>query len=51
MCAFFQGRGALWGRVFSAVVREAVLDRGEVWLDRAFVVNDWYISAYETGHR
>ena len=21
--------------------------RGQIWLDRAFVVNDWYISAYE----
>ncbi|MBO9399607.1 HAMP domain-containing sensor histidine kinase [Shimia sp. R9_3] len=42
----FQDERALGTRV-SAVVREAVLDRGEVWLDRAFVVNDWYISAYE----
>ena len=24
-----------------------VLDRGETWIDRAFVVNDWYISSYE----
>jgi len=24
-----------------------VLDHGETWLDRAFVVNDWYVSAYE----
>ncbi|MCP6059930.1 cache domain-containing protein, partial [Klebsiella pneumoniae] len=24
-----------------------VLGEGRVWLDRAFVVNDWYISAYE----
>jgi two-component system NtrC family sensor kinase len=22
-------------------------DQGEVWLDRAFVVDDWYLSAYE----
>ncbi|MBO9476373.1 cache domain-containing protein [Shimia sp. R11_0] len=42
----FQDERALGTRV-SGVVREAVLDRGEVWLDRAFVVNDWYISAYE----
>ncbi|MDA5557513.1 sensor histidine kinase [Shimia sp. MMG029] len=42
----FQDERALGTRV-SAVVREAVLDRGETWLDRAFVVNDWYISAYE----
>ncbi len=35
------------GTKVSVVVREAVLDEGRVWLDRAFVVNDWYISAYE----
>ena len=23
-----------------------VLDQGQTWLDRAFVVNDWYISGY-----
>ena len=27
--------------------RHAVLDNGEKWINRAFVVNDWYISAYE----
>ena len=42
----FEGRRALGTRV-SSVVRSAVLDRGETWLDSAFVVNDWYISAYE----
>ncbi len=42
----FEGRRALGTRVSSAV-RSAVLDRGETWLDSAFVVNDWYISAYE----
>lgn len=42
----FEGRRALGTRV-SSVVRSAVLDQGKVWLDRAFVVNDWYISAYE----
>jgi signal transduction histidine kinase len=42
----FEGRRALGTRV-SAVVRHAVLDRGRTWLDSAFVVNDWYISAYE----
>ncbi|MGR3651809.1 MAG: sensor histidine kinase, partial [Roseovarius sp.] len=30
----------------SAAVRHAVLDEGRTWLDSAFVVNDWYISAY-----
>ncbi|MCT8330785.1 sensor histidine kinase [Albidovulum sediminis] len=42
----FEGRRALGTRV-SAAVRARVLDKGETWLDRAFVVNDWYISAYE----
>lgn len=42
----FQGERALGTRV-SAVVRAAVLDHGRTWLDSAFVVNDWYISAYE----
>lgn len=42
----FEGQRALGTRV-SAVVRDKVLTRGETWLDRAFVVNDWYISAYE----
>lgn len=37
---------ALGTRV-SAAVRARVLDQGEVWLDRAFVVNDWYVSGYE----
>jgi two-component system NtrC family sensor kinase len=30
----------------SAEVADAVLDRGDTWRDRAFVVNDWYLSAY-----
>lgn len=42
----FEGRRALGTRV-SAIVRSAVLDKGRTWLDSAFVVNDWYISAYE----
>ncbi|MCK1735211.1 cache domain-containing protein [Bradyrhizobium sp. 138] len=42
----FEGRRALGTRV-SAAVRSAVLGEGRTWLDRAFVVNDWYISAYE----
>jgi two-component system NtrC family sensor kinase len=40
------GERALGTRV-SDEVRSRVLDQGEVWIDRAFVVNDWYISAYE----
>lgn len=42
----FENVRALGTRV-SAAVRARVLDKGETWLDRAFVVNDWYISAYE----
>ncbi|MBE0453903.1 sensor histidine kinase [Roseovarius autotrophicus] len=41
----FEGSRALGTRV-SAAVRGAVLDEGQTWLDSAFVVNDWYISAY-----
>ncbi|MFZ2988368.1 sensor histidine kinase, partial [Ideonella sp.] len=34
------------GTRVSGAVREAVLGRGETWLDRAFVVQDWYVSGY-----
>lgn len=34
------------GTRVSQAVRDAVLDRGETWLGRAFVVNDWYVSGY-----
>lgn len=49
------GERALGTRV-SDQVRTRVLDQGKIWVDRAFVVNDWYISAYEpildeNGHR
>jgi len=40
------GERALGTRV-SEEVRTRVLDQGKIWIDRAFVVNDWYISAYE----
>ncbi len=42
----FENVRALGTRV-SQVVRDRVLGQGEKWLGRAFVVNDWYISAYE----
>ncbi|WP_138466469.1 cache domain-containing protein [Poseidonocella sp. HB161398] len=42
----FENVRALGTRV-SAEVRAQVLGEGQIWLDRAFVVNDWYISAYE----
>jgi two-component system NtrC family sensor kinase len=40
------GKRAIGTRV-SKEVKERVLDRGERWTDRAFVVSDWYITAYE----
>jgi len=42
----FEGRRALGTRV-SQAVRDIVLGQGKTWYDRAFVVKDWYISAYE----
>lgn len=42
----FQDQRAIGTRV-SKAVRDAVLGRGQTWLDRAFVVNDWYVSAYQ----
>jgi two-component system NtrC family sensor kinase len=41
-----EGRRALGTRV-SREVYDAVMIQGQTWRDRAFVVNDWYISAYE----
>jgi two-component system NtrC family sensor kinase len=35
------------GTTVSEDVRRAVLERGESWRDRAFVVNDWYLSRYD----
>ena len=35
------------GTRLSAEVKTAVLDEGKAWNDRAFVVRDWYITAYE----
>jgi len=40
------GERALGTRV-SNEVRKQVLEQGDVWIDSAFVVNDWYISSYE----
>jgi signal transduction histidine kinase len=42
----FEGGRAIGTRV-SAAVHQAVLNEGRTWLDRAFVVRDWYVSAYE----
>ena len=41
-----QGERAVGTRV-SREVEEAVLEKGESWVARAFVVRDWYITAYE----
>jgi two-component system NtrC family sensor kinase len=35
------------GTVASEEVTKDVLTEGKKWMDRAFVVNDWYITAYE----
>jgi len=35
------------GTRVSQTVRDAVLGQGSTWLDRAFVVNDWYVSGYQ----
>ena len=40
------GKRAIGTRV-SKEVKEHVLTKGKRWTDRAFVVNDWYITAYE----
>jgi two-component system NtrC family sensor kinase len=40
------GKRAIGTRV-SKEVRDYVLTEGKKWTDRAFVVNDWYITAYE----
>lgn len=41
----FEGARALGTRVSEAVWQQ-VMQSGEPWLDRAFVVNNWYISGY-----
>jgi len=40
------GKRAIGTRV-SKEVKEHVLTEGKKWIDRAFVVSDWYITAYE----
>ncbi|MFB3895324.1 MAG: cache domain-containing protein [bacterium] len=40
------GNRAVGTRV-SQTVYEKVVDKGERWIDRAFVVTDWYLTAYE----
>ncbi|MBN1770937.1 MAG: cache domain-containing protein [Deltaproteobacteria bacterium] len=43
------GRRAVGTRM-SDEVRRHVLEQGRAWADRAFVVHDWYISAYAPLH-
>ncbi len=40
------GKPAIGTKV-SEIVKKKVLKDGELWLDRAFVVDEWYLSAYE----
>ena len=40
------GERAIGTRI-SSEVRQKVLDEGGRWTDRAFVVSDWYVTAYE----
>lgn len=42
-----QLNGRAVGTRVSDDVKESVLERGEMWVDRAFVYDDWYVSAYE----
>ncbi|MGE6381517.1 sensor histidine kinase [Shewanella baltica] len=39
-------QGRALGSLVSEEVKEKVLTQGEQWVDRAFVFNDWFISAY-----
>ena len=41
-----KGQRAIGTRV-SEEVSQAVLEKGELWLDRAFVVHDWYLTGYQ----
>ena len=40
------GEARAIGTRLSESVRQATLDRGATWLDRAFVVSDWFVSGY-----
>lgn len=41
----FSGRAV--GTKLNAKVRDHVFKEGKIWADRSFIINDWYISAYE----
>ncbi|MBZ0255649.1 cache domain-containing protein, partial [bacterium] len=40
-------KGRAEGTRLSDIVYQRVLEEGEIYADKAFVVNDWYITAYE----
>ena len=42
----YQGNRAIGTRLSEEVYKRVIVN-GEKWVDRAFVVNDWYFSAYE----
>ncbi|WP_231569017.1 sensor histidine kinase [Photobacterium gaetbulicola] len=42
-----QLNGRAVGTRVSDDVKQSVLEQGEMWVDRAFVYDDWYVSAYE----
>ncbi|MBV7316038.1 cache domain-containing protein [Shewanella sp. NIFS-20-20] len=51
-----QTRGRALGSLVSEDVDQKVLTAGQTWVDRAFVVDDWFVSAYAPlsdvrGHR
>ncbi len=45
--ATLPGGGSAVGTRASAEVSQAVLGQGRTWLDRAYVVDDWYVAGYK----
>ena len=41
-----EAQGRALGSLVSEEVKQKVLSQGQLWVDRAFVFNDWFISAY-----
>lgn len=41
------GESRAIGTRLSEIVRQATLGEGKTWLDRAFVVSDWFVSGYQ----
>ena len=42
-----EGEARAIGTRLSESVRQVTLDQGKTWLDRAFVVSDWFVSGYQ----